>query len=341
MKNLVQSIKNSTIFETPLDEKQYLSFKNKMFTVLKKFGSSRKTKVVHKMIDSDLIRLATFSGSAAHLLGTTAAKNSNQIKAVFLNVFMFDDSFDQHGAVQMAGQISKIKADIQKEKTYLTDKQILSVEALNEDLDEVVEKLLNSLDYIKIIDGIYFEYLRFLTEIALTQDNTAKSKIVTIGADLISALIKKVYMKVNREIDSETHQLIEAVSVYFILTYYYGETGLYAIAKMKPGFKPEVLETLKMAKLTKFKKFTEIAILLKELNLVNITESAFEAQLQKIYGRYAFDNYLLESFQNFLAVNANLSYNTQLFNAFPIEDELHSRIEELILNEKKKISFGV
>lgn len=338
-KNLTDTVKNAFIYEIELDEKYKNEFHKKMFTVLRKFSTSRKTKIVHKLIDNDLIRLAIFSGDVAHMLGAPINSNT-KLKAVFLNIFMFDDSLDQQGAVQIAGKIEIIRKKIQKEKTYLTDKQILNIETLNEELDAEMEKLLNKLDYIKIIDGIYFEYIRFLAYISLTQDNTAKSKIVTIVSDIISAIIKKLYFKVNREIDPEIHQIIEAVSVYFILTYYFGETGPYALAKMKPAFKPEILDKIKMAKLTKFKKFSELAILLKELDLINITESAFEAQLQKIYGRYAYEEYLAKTLQEFMAVNANLAYNTQLFNAFPIDGDLHARIEELILNEKKKITFG-
>lgn len=336
MQNLITTIKNSSIYEIDLDENYYNKFKENLFASLRKFGSSRKTKAVHKLVDENLIRLATFSGDEANALTATAA-NQNKLKAMFLNVFLFDDSLDQHGAVQIAGQIAQIQSKIQKEKTYLTDKQILNVEALNDQLDETTQKLLGTLDYIKIIDGIYFEYLKFLTNMILTQEQTAKPKVISVASDIIAALIKKIYLKVQRNIEPEMHQLIEAVSVYFILTFYFGETGPYAIAKMKGSFKPEVLDLIKGAKLTRFKSFSELTLLIKELNIVNITESAFNSQLQKIYGRYAFDNYIQKSLQEFLAVNANLAYNTQLFNAFPIDDELHARLEELVLNGRKKI----
>ncbi len=336
MKNLTTSIKNSSLYEINLDNDYYTKFKDNMFASLRKFGSSRKTKAVHKLVDENIIRLATFSGEEANSLSATAS-NGNKLKAMLLNVFLFDDSLDQHGAVQIAGEITQIQAKIQKEKTYLTDKQILSVEALNKQLDEKMDKLLNTLDYIKIIDGIYFEYLKFLTNMILTQEQTAKSKVIAIASDIIASLIKKIYLKVQRTIEPEMHQLIEAVAVYFILTFYFGETGPYAIARMKGSFKPEVLDQIKEAKLTRFRTFSELTLLIKELNIVNITESAFDSQIQKIYGRYAFENYIQKTLQDFLAINANLAYNTQLFNAFPLDDELHARLEELILNGRKKI----
>lgn len=336
MKNLLSEIKNTSLYEIHLDDKYYEKFKDKIFATLRKFGSSRKTKAVHKLVDENIIRLATFSGTEANSLSAAVATN-NKLRAILMNVFLFDDSLDQHGAVQIAGEINSIQQTIRKEKTYLTDKQILSIEALNEELDAKMAKLLDKLDYIKIIDGIYFEYLKFLTRLILTQEQTSKSKVVTVASDIIATIIKKIYTKVQRKIEPETHQLIEAVSVYFILTYYFGEAGPYALAKMKGAFKQEVLDMIKAVKVTRFKTFDELTYLIKELNIVNITESAFGAQLQKIYGRYAYDNYIKKSLQEFLAVNANMAYNTQLFNAFALDDELHVRLEELILNAQKQI----
>lgn len=336
MDNLVTKVKNTSIYEINFDEKFYSEFKKKLFGVLKKFSTSRKTKAVHKLVDSNIIKLATFSGELATSLSASIS-SQQKLRAIMINVFLFDDSLDQHGAVQIAGEITQLQNKIQKEKTYLTDKQILNIEELNKQLDAKFEKLLNTLDYIKIIDGIYFEYLKFLTMIALESDQTAKPKIIAKTSDVLSALIKKMYLKVQRGIEPEMHQLIDAVSVYFILTYYFGESGPYALAKMKNAYKPEILELIKKTKVTRFKDFKELAYLIRELNIINITESVFETQLKKTYGKYAYENYIMGSLQNFIAVNANLSHSTQLFNAYPINDDMHLRLEELILNEQKKI----
>ena len=336
MKNLINTTKNSSLYEIQLDDDHMKLFKDRIFAGLRKFGSSRKTKAVHNLTDKDVLHLATFSGEVANVLSSTFS-TGNKLRGILINVFLFDDSLDQHGAVQLAGEIALLQSKIQKEKTYLTDKQILNVEELNKELDEKMLKLINTLDYIKIIDGIYFEYLRFLTDMILTQEQTAKSKVIAIASDIIATIIKKIYMKVQRKIEPETHKLIEAVSVYFILTYYFGEAGPYALAKIKGSFDQEHLDAIKNVKVTKFKTFSELTFLIKELNIVNITESAFNTQLQKIYGRYAFETYIQGSLQDFLAVNANLAYNTQLFNAFALDDELHARLEELILNGRKKI----
>jgi hypothetical protein len=37
---------------------------------------------------------------------------------------------------------------------------------------------------------------------------------------------------------------------------------------------------------------------------------------------------------------ANLSHNTQLFrDSYPVDDEVHKRLEELLLNEQKNIKI--
>lgn len=336
MDNLTSPIKNSSIIELNFDDIYYAKFKQKLFDALKKFNSGRKTRAVHGLVDKNIIRLGSFSGDASTFMSVSAS-SSNKLKAIYLNLYLFDDSIQTDGAVKIAGEITTLQNKIQKEKTYLTDKQILSIEEMNLQLNEKFDKFMKSLDFIKMIDGIYFEYLRFLTDIAISNDHSVKPKLVSKTSDIISMVLRKMYISVNRISDPETNRLIDAVGVYFILIFYYGESGRYAIQKLKTMFSDEIIELLQKTKITRFTKFTELANIIRELNVLNITEDAFEAQLRKIYGRYGYDNYVESSLQNFIAINANLAHSTQLFNAFPLNDEVHLRLEELVLNEQKKI----
>ncbi len=192
----------------------------------------------------------------------------------------------------------------------------------------------------KLIDGIYFGWLMFLTKYIITEQESLKPKVITTAADTLASVLKKLYMKVNKNMDSEVHQLIEAIAIYFIHLYFYGESATYTLNLMKKGFKEETLEPIKMAKVTKFNSFDELGLLLKETGLVAMTTNTFRLQMENMFGKYGYQYYMTPSLVSFVAFLANMTYPTQIFkDSYSIDDNSHKRLEELILNAQKSVTI--
>jgi hypothetical protein len=332
-------IRNAGIIAVDLDPEEYQKFKDNTFVALRKFSSSRKTKAVHKIIENNLLEPALFNGEAANYLVTPIYKETVLHRIAF-NLYYFDDSLDRNGAVNYATRLQNIKAKIQKEKTYLSEKQLYNLEQLNNDKEEISEKLLHSLDYIKLIDGIYFGWLIMLSHSAVANESSGKAKIITVAADILASILKKMYMKVNPKIEPEVHQVIEAIAIYFIRIYFYGETAQYALNLLQKAFSEETLEVIKKSKVTRFQHFNELSVILKETQLLPLTTNTFDLQMQKMFGKYAYEYYIQTSLVDFIAFMANLAHPTQLFkDAYEVDDDSHLRLEELLLNEQKKITL--
>lgn len=340
MKKLFNQSKNTGVIPITLQPEEYEQFKKNLMTALKKFSSSRKTRAVHKLINNNSVISGIFSGDSALSLVANLIHN-NEIKHVILNLAMYDDSLAGSGTVTLASRIIDYEQQIQKEETFVNEKRLLNIEKLQEKRKEVVEKFLKSIDYIKAIDGIYFGWLLVLATKAIDNESKTKAKIVTLASDILANILKKMYTQVrNTKIESDVHQLIEAIAIYFIKIYFYGESGSYALNSLKKAFSEDTIDAIKRARVTQFKEFNDLAKILKETELMPITENVFESLMKRYFGKYAYEEYIQKSLVDYCAFMANLAYNTQLFrDSYPVDDESHRRLEELLLNEQKNIKI--
>ncbi len=332
-------VSNAGLSEIHLDPDVHEEMIKRTFTALRKFSSSRKTRSVHKILDNRILFPALFSGNVSEYLMSPIEKG-NTLRKLLFNLYFFDDSLDRSGAVGYATEMNTIDGKIQKEKTFLSDKQVFNLEQLKEDKEKMSQKFLNSLDYIKLVDGTYFGWLLMLSNTALEQESLTKPKIVTLTSDILSSTLKKMYMRVNSTMDADVHQLFEAIAIYFIRVYYYGETAQYVLNLMQRGFHEDILDVIRKTKVTRFKEFNEISLLLKEAQLLPLTTNTFDLKMQKMFGRYGYVYYIQPALSTYIAFMANLAHPSQLFkDAFGVDDEACLRLEELLLNESKKIKI--
>jgi len=337
MKRLNKNTKNAGIIKIDIDEDTYEEFKKNLFTALRKYGSGRKTRAVHKIIDKNLVYAAIFNGEASNALGAPAL-NGNKLNGILMNIYQYDDSLSGRGTVALASELIDIEKKLKKEETYVNEARLHNIEKLQEKQKETQKKFLKSFDYIKMVDGIYFSFLLALSDSAINNDSAGRSKIITVASDILAGIIKKMYLQVHNKIEGDEHQLMEAMAIYFIHIYFYGYSANYTLNAMKKGFKEETLDAIQKAKVTQFKDFNDLSKLLRGTELLPISEETFDLQMRRFFGKLAYDEYIIPSLVTFLAFMANLAHPNQLFkDAYPIEDDQHERLEELLLNEQKKI----
>jgi len=337
MKRLERVPKNSGIIAVDLTQEVYDEFKKKLFTALRKFGSGKKTRAVHKIIDKNVVMPGLFSGEAAEALVAPGVKD-NALRYILMNLTFFDDSVSGQGSVKLGTELEHIKKKISKEETFVNEARLNNIEKLQEKQKETYEKFLKSLDYIKMVDGIYFAWLLTLSRHSITENSAGKPKIITVAADILADILKKLYLSIKNNMDKDIHQLIEAIAIYFIRMYYYGESSTYALNLLKKAFSDEIIDAIKRAKINKIDKFNDLARLLSETELLPITPNTFDLQMARMFGKYGYEEYIQPSLVDYLAFMANLAHPNQLFkDSYPVDEKLHERLEELLLNEQKQM----
>ena len=339
MKRLSKDISNAGIMILEMNVQEYEAYSKKMMTALRKFGSGKKTRAVHKLLAKKSPAPAIFAGQAANALVSPNTKETT-LHSIMLNMYHFDDTLGGKGSVAIATEIFNTDKKIRKEETFVNDARLLNIEKLKENKEELTEKLFNSYDYIAMVDGVYFGWLLALAKVSVMNDSATKAKIVTTASDILATILKNLYQKTNNKLEGETHQLIEAIAIYFVRIYYYGETASYVLNKLKTAFSEDIVETIQRSKVTKINQFNELALILKETELLPITQNTFDMQMTKMFGKLAYEEYIQPSLVSYIAFMANMASPSSLFkDSFPIDQELHERLEELILNEQKRVTI--
>ena len=182
-KKLVRTQSNVGIMLIEMDTKMYEEFSKKMFAALRKFGTSRKTRAVHKLIDKMMPAPAIFAGTASNVLVLASAKDTT-LHHISLNMYHFDDTLGGKGSVGLATEMMDLEKKIKKEETFVNDARLKNIETLKKNKEETESKLLKSFDYIKMVDGTYLGWLLLMARITVTQDSAGKAKIVTTAADI-------------------------------------------------------------------------------------------------------------------------------------------------------------
>jgi hypothetical protein len=283
------------------------------------------------------VHTAIFNGDAANSLVAPSLRKNN-LNGLLLNLYQYDDTLSGKGTVVLATELLKLEKQLKKEETYVSEARLHNIEKLKEKQKETQDKYLRAFDYIKMVDGIYFGWLLTLANIAVNEDERGRPKIITTAADILSDILKKIYLQIHNKIEPEAHQLIEAISIYFIRMYYYGESSTYALNLLKKAFNEEVIDSIQKAKVNKIDSFNDITKLLRGTELLAITENTFDLQMKKMFGKMAYEEYISPALVPFLAFMANLAHPNQLFkDAYPIDEKAHERLEELLLNEQKQL----
>ncbi len=340
MKRLSKPTSNAGIMIIELEPKEYQEYSKKLMTALRKFGTGKKTRSVHKLIAKKIPAPAIFAGTSANNLVSPNIKDLTTLHSIMLNLYHFDDTLGGKGSVSVSTEMFNLDKKIRKEETFVNDARLLNIEKLKENKDELTEKLLNSFDYISMVDGIYFGWLLSLSGSVILGSESSKLKLVTTSGDILASILKKLYQKTNNKLDGDIHQLIEAIAIYFIKIYYYGESASYVLNDLKRGFSEDTIEAIKRTKITKITQFNDLALLLKETELMPITPNTFDAQMVSMFGKLAYDEYIQPSLVGFVAFMANMASPSSLFkDSFPIDQELHERLEELLLNEQKNMTI--
>jgi len=340
MKRLSKPTSNAGIMIIEMEPQEYEMYTKKMMTALRKFGSGKKTRSVHKLLGKRIPAPAIFAGTSANTLVSPNIKDTTILHSIMLNLYHFDDTLGGKGSVGIATEMFNLDKKIRKEETFVNDARLLSIEKLKENKEELTEKLFDSFDYISMVDGVYFGWLLALSGSVITGEESAKPKIVTTASDILASILKKLYQKTNNKLDGEIHQLIEAIAIYFIKIYYYGESASYVLNDLKRAFSEDIIEAIKRTKITKINQFNDLALLLKETELMPITPNTFDAQMVSMFGKLAYEEYIQPSLVGYVAFMANMASPSSLFkDSFPIDQKLHERLEELILNEQKNMTI--
>ena len=313
----------------------YEEFQRRMLLALQKHKSSRKTKVVYELIQKNMVDIHILVGSFEHQFGINMS-SGNKLFLVVLNATKFAD-YASDKIIYYYNMINKSREKLEQEKRIITDHQIYNINKIKNELEKLYEQWLDAFDYSKIIDGIYLEFIRYLSRVIFLTNAKGTKKILAYSSDILKALVKKMYKETTKApIDDSLNRNFDIVIDYFMLNYYYGDISMTALKKIEMAYGKNASELLKKSKNLNTQEFDDLVTILFDTDVFRIQKNTFDMYLRK-YLSIDGAKTIKYTLQDFVGVFCTINHKNIIFNVLPFDEEKTFRLEEYILNEKSKV----
>ncbi|RLD42222.1 MAG: hypothetical protein DRI86_12090 [Bacteroidetes bacterium] len=205
------------------DKEVYVQFRDRLKTALSKFPSSRKTKIVHELISKNIVSLGLMHKTGTDMPPVVMFNKDKTLHRIFLEPDQINDSTGgSKDLLTLLNELMKVNKQISKEKRFVTEFQIYKIEEFQKDKKKIVEDILESIDWLKSIDLVYFGYLQLLALLAVDKNQPEKVKVFKVPEELVQKQIIKIISKSGNQIDKdpEKKRVYNLGIQFFILTYF-------------------------------------------------------------------------------------------------------------------------
>ncbi len=334
MGRMLQEEKNFIINTIDYTPEFFEELKKRLFLALQKYQSSRKTRIVHQLIENNNFELALFAGENEYI--SLYSYKENRLFNIFLNITVFAD-YVGNDIISYFGKIMNVIEKINNEKDVISDQRIYNLTKLKAEYNDLMKKFLDGFDYSKIIDGLYYTYLKFLLKRIYSTNVGKTKKLLFLNSQYISSFIKFLYKKYTKtNLDNSIKEKINIICDFFVLVYYFGDNSGIALRKIEKAYNKEAVEFLRKSNHLHCNEFENIVDILFETDTLKIQKNIFNMFMKKEFGELG-SKLIKKSKTTMDAFLCSLNHKNILFNAISINEELSFNIEELILNENSRI----
>jgi len=314
----------------------YKKFKNNLKLVLQKIGSSNKTKVIHNLIDRDLLYIGygtkDIGNRKSAMYGSTLLAG-NKLSAIIADISKVVDNVELQHLVKLVKDINTANNSLSKAKTTITDVSTIQIDTLTNTINKLFLELVDNLDYFNLVDIYYYLYLEALTRIGLK--GKGKNKIFEVTHDVFKDVIERIFTKVNINLENENKQKFNIIMDYIFARKFTDQTSNMVLVNLQKVYSKENVQFLIDLHPSKYNELKNIATLLTKANIVNMTESAFITNFRILAGD--FENIVNGGFDELVAYIISTKYSSSIFEAPAISPHHQDRLEQLILNFKRDI----
>ena len=308
--------------------------------VLQKIGTSHKTRALHSLAEKEMLYIGygtiDISGKRSVAYGVNYLTGS-KLSGLCADISAIVDKADLSDIAKKVQNIVSSFRELSRVRTTITDTSTMQINNLDKQIVKDFEAILDSIDYFTLVDVYYYLYVNALVSIGLK--GKGKNKIFETTYDVIKEAINKIIRNNKVDVSYENSVKKDIIIDYIFARKFTDQSAQTTLAKLSKIYGEPKLEFLVEIKPQQYEEFSNIATLLTKAGIVNITESAFMANLRTVAGDNITD-VMDGTFDELVAYLISSSYKSSTFAANAISKEHQDRLEELVLNFKKDITLG-
>ncbi len=317
------------------DKILYDIFNKNIDTVLQKLGANAYTRTVRQLLSKDKIFLG-YSLSNIHeskdipVYGIIVAGNQI-LHAIVVDIIKCSpDSADD--LIKIIKEMNNLAKEYTQLTRKLDDHSMQRAADIKNKMQKNQETIANLLDYERIIEAIYFNFIRYLVK---EIDKGHSHKLFEYSINLFKSLIQKAfgeYMKI------EDPKVYNAAIDYLFTKAMTNFSHAEIMANLKRNYPEQVIDVLLKIRINNFDSLSQTADMLRLLRIANITPIAFNNTFAKLIGEKGVI-VLYSTYDIYVAWSILILHNSLLFDSITIDKELQSEIEKIILNYKSSAKF--
>jgi hypothetical protein len=318
-----------------LDQVATNQIKENLMKVLQKLGSSAKTRALHPIVEKFKFKFTigmvdTLTNES--IMSTTSIQN-NKLNGFYINIYEVLEPEDR----VIIKTINDIIKEINLHKSKITDNNDYILSNLVKNKNEMSNELLSKINYFKIIDIMYMEYLTTLSKIIKFKQNIFKvleSTSVTLGS-VLSGLIFKMGGN-NPEVINQCQKIL---LIYLIQHFSTSTDSEIKVFLIKSGILTEE-EYREFRSIIHLRTIDDLSKYLTISKIINISPNSLRNNFKNVIGEYGVRLMEGNSMDRLIAyLIINRQQNT-LFSTYLNTNTYKSNLENLellLLNAKSQI----
>ncbi len=312
-------------------------FYDKISKVLQKIGSSNKTKVLHKMVQEEMLYLGYGTTNITKEDTTRYGLfylTGNKCSGLLADIKYLVSSSEVGSVETSIKKVSDIVKEISRVKTTITDTSAIQLKTLEKELKSEYSNIMDSIDYFNLVDIYYDSYIRMLFKVA--QKGKGKNKVFEAAHNVFSEIAKGILKKNNFQGESETNKKVDII-IDFVFASLFTESSTSSITgSLVRMYGKEDVQFLMDLKPSSKGSLNGMAELFSQAGIINVTPNSLVNAIKMMSSDEIYKS-IGSSMDAFVSLCISSKYKSSIFDAKIINEESQVRLENLLLNFKKDI----
>ncbi len=259
-----------------LDQATIQKIKDNLFKVLQKLGTSNKTKLLHPIIDKNKFKFTAgmvgIEDNTNHM--STASIQGNKLNGFYINIYEVLEPEDRTLIVTILDIINEINQN----KSKITDNNDFVLAKLVKNRNDLSVELVNRINYFKLVDIMFYEYLNTLVRVVKQKQNIFK--IMEKSSEVLGMVLTNLIQKMggtNPEINSITQKTMLLYLIQHFSTSSDTEVKVFL-------FKSGLINEDEYKNYLKLKTFEDLSKYLTINNVLNISPNSLRNNFKNVIG---------------------------------------------------------
>lgn len=308
--------------------------KNNIFKVLQKTGTSNKTRLLHPIIEKNKIKFASGlinveTNGVQYASYSLAGERLNGFYINILEVLEYEDKV-------AISTLLQIQSEIQLNKSKITDNNDFILATLTKNQDEVLNQIVQNMNYFKLVDILYMEYLIMLGFIIKQKHNIFK--VIESSSSILGTILSNLIMKLGGD-DPEVINKCQKIMLLYCVQHFStdSDTNLKNFL-----YKANIISEDEFKNFHKIRTMEDLARYLNFVNILNISPNSLRNNIKNVIGDQGLlylEGNKIENLFAYLIVNKTQNHLFTTYLTTNTYKEKISSLEILVMNAKSYISF--